>query len=192
VLRREHPLPHNLTVTDDAAGPRPWPDPVDTPSGLTDPWPVPDLAGTDDGPPRPAEGSAVVSDEDRTRYGLLLDRAAERGLLSPYEYQVRLGDLAEATSLDQLKRIVTELPAFTAPVVAPTATKRSRPTAGGSLAAERKGRRSSPWVLLVIVVIAVLVSLVIFTIYAEHVVHGRNTGVLTSHATAPMVSAPRL
>ena len=52
------------------------------------PQPVPDLAA---GPyPR------AVTDEDRNRYGVLLDHAAERGLLSPAEYQVRLAELAEA------------------------------------------------------------------------------------------------
>jgi len=68
------------------------------------PQPVPDLAG--------GLAGSDVTDEDRNRYGVLLDRAAERGLLSPAEYQVRLVELAEATSVEQLHRIVTELPAF--------------------------------------------------------------------------------
>ena len=32
----------------------------------------------------------------------LLDRAAERGLLSPYDYEARLRDLAEATSIEEM------------------------------------------------------------------------------------------
>ena len=68
------------------------------------PQPVPDLAGDSAG--------SDVTDEVRNRFGVLLDHAAERGLLSPAEYQVRLVELADATSVDQLQRIVTELPAF--------------------------------------------------------------------------------
>jgi hypothetical protein len=64
-----------------------------------------------------------VTDEDRNRYGVLLDHAAERGLLSPGDYQARLADVASATSLDELKRIVTELPVFdgvgTSPAMGP-------------------------------------------------------------------------
>ena len=62
---------------------------------------------------RPA--TAPVTDEDRTTFGLLLDRAAERGLLSQSEYQLRLGELAEATTRDEMRRIVTELPVFVTP-----------------------------------------------------------------------------
>lgn len=68
------------------------------------PQPVPDLAG--------GLGGSDVTDEVRNRYGVLLDHAAERGLLPPAEYQVRLVELAEATSVEQLQRIVTELPVF--------------------------------------------------------------------------------
>ena len=46
-------------------------------------------------------------------------RAAERGLLSPTEYQARLGEVAEASSVDELRRIVTELPAFGTPSARP-------------------------------------------------------------------------
>ena len=60
-------------------------------------------------------GTAPVTDEDRTTFGLLFDRAAERGLLTQSEYQLRLGELAEATSRDEMRRIVTELPVFVTP-----------------------------------------------------------------------------
>ena len=53
-----------------------------------------------------------MTDEDRNRFGILLDHASERGLLTPLEYEFRLSELAEATSMDELRRIVTELPAF--------------------------------------------------------------------------------
>ena len=70
----------------------------------------------------PAAGPALdggqaeaISDDERNRYGLLLDRAAERGLLTPREYEVRLADLAAATSVDQMREIVTVLPGREAP-----------------------------------------------------------------------------
>ncbi|MHB1517566.1 MAG: DUF1707 SHOCT-like domain-containing protein [Acidimicrobiales bacterium] len=65
-------------------------------------------------PPPPATGPVAVSDDERNRYGLLLDRAAERGLLSTDEYDARLRDLAIAGSVEELQRIVAELPIFTA------------------------------------------------------------------------------
>ncbi|HEX7459277.1 MAG TPA: DUF1707 domain-containing protein, partial [Acidimicrobiales bacterium] len=72
-----------------------------------------------------------VTDEDRNRYGVLLDHAAERGLLSPPEYQVRLVELAEATSVAQLQRIVTELPAFRGPVGPASVADGPVPVPGG-------------------------------------------------------------
>jgi hypothetical protein len=53
-----------------------------------------------------------VTDQDRNRYGLLLDKALERGLLTTSDYEVRLRDLAEATSTEEMLAIVTDLPAF--------------------------------------------------------------------------------
>ncbi len=67
------------------------------------PRPVPELAS-----------SMAVSDDERNRYGVLLDHAAERGLLTPTEYRERLAQLAEAPSIEDLQRIVTELPSFNA------------------------------------------------------------------------------
>src|SRR5271165_2674616 len=78
------------------------------------PRPVPDLTSV-----APAPG---VTDGDRNRYGVLLDHAAERGLLSPAEYQIRLAELAEASSVEQLHRIVTEIPAFGGAATRPEAT----------------------------------------------------------------------
>jgi hypothetical protein len=56
--------------------------------------------------------ATAVSDDERNRYGVLLDHAAERGLLTPTEYRERLIQLAEAPSIEDLQRIVTELPTF--------------------------------------------------------------------------------
>jgi hypothetical protein len=150
----------------------------------------------DASPSRVGAGGPGVSDDDRTRYGLLLDRAAERGLLSSYDYQVKLGELAEATTIDQMKTIVTDLPALTPPPTAtrPTSSKRSSAAVVQEvgLAAVGGRRRSSPWVLLGVLVFVVLASIVFFYVYAEHLVHTRGAGVVASTAAARALSALRL
>ena len=199
-------------MTDDATDGRPWPiDPIITsPSG---PLPVPDLVVADEasdisatfadslngggpaaekGAPPLAQGSTTVSDEDRTAYGVLLDRAAERGLLSQYDYQVRLGDLAAATSIDQMQQIVTELPVFEAQA-SPTAPRRSRSATGvaAPAGAALRGSRTSPWLLLAIVVALAVVSLVFLAVYARHVGHSQG-GAPVLPAPTRFVSGPRL
>jgi hypothetical protein len=124
---------------------------------------------------QPPDGG-VVTDEERNRYGVLLDRAAERGLLSQHEYELRLGDLAAATTTEQMKEIVTELPIFTAP-------RGGRPSRGASGrrpvgAAGSPGpgpHRSSPWLVLMILVVVVVAALAFLALYAHHVV-GHGTG----------------
>ena len=137
-------------MTDDAADGRPWPiDPIPTPptweasagsrvgrgpTTCRPRWPTSPVTANGSAPADPApadrpEEPVGVTDEDRNRYGLLLDRAAERGLLSTDEYEVRLGELAEATSIDQMQQIVTELPVFTAAGGHPPTGSR-RPAAG--------------------------------------------------------------
>jgi hypothetical protein len=141
----------------------------------------------DTGPP--------VTDEDRHRYGLLLDRAAERGLLTPYEYELRLGDLASATTVESMQRIVTELPAFTAPAATPSRGS-SRRRGGASMASGSLGSpatsspRASPWLLLVVLVVVVVASLAFLTVYVHHVVHTHPTGVV--RAWVATLSALRL
>jgi hypothetical protein len=136
-----------------------------------------------------------VSDEDRTRYGLLLDRAAERGLLSTGEYELRLGELATATSVEELRRIVTDLPALTAPS-APASPRRGRratrvddPTVPPVLTPGES--RRSPWLLLALVVVVVLVTLAAFSLYAEHVVRSRSSGTPAPAVATRPVSALR-
>ncbi len=126
-----------------------------------------------------------VTDEDRNRYGRLLDHAAERGLLSPTEYRLRLTGVAEATSIGELQRIVTELPVFDA-MSAPS-TRSAAPTGGGTGAvpvpgldaalwasltpsAPRAGRRS-PWLVLVVVVAMLILALVALALVAAHYAH---------------------
>lgn len=137
-----------------------------------------------------------MDDDDRNVYGVLLDRAAERGLLSQSDYEVRLGELAAATSVEQMRRIVTDLPAFGAPPPAPSAhrSKRATPTVAPDMALVTVGgrRRSSPWVLLAILVVVVLASLAFFSIYAEHLVHNHDVGLVSTTAVVRMLSAPRL
>ena len=65
------------------------------------------MNGNEMAAPRPVPDLTVgsvpgeVSDEERNRYGVLLDHAAERGLLTAAEYQVRLAELADATSIER-------------------------------------------------------------------------------------------
>ncbi len=180
-------------MTEDAADGRPWPVDPPVPQGTSAPTPVPELvvadgvsellasfAGNGNGNghrPVAPPATSPVTDEDRTTFGLLLDRAAERGLLSQSEYQLRLGELAEATSRDEMRRIVTELPAFVTP--APMArSRRGRkpafPAAGQSAVVAE--RRATPWALLAVVVAVLLITLVFFAFYAEHVVHQHTNG----------------
>ncbi len=196
---------HNSEVTEDATDGRPWPiDPVRTDAHQPDSLPVPDLVGIQEATRVVAEfadsvdrsqasGSGVeqteeVTDDDRTRYGVLLDRAAERGLLSTYEYEVRLGELATATSLERMREIVTDLPIFATPTAAtakkPARSRRSAaPRGPGSLATpeatttvRRASRRSSPWVLLGMLLVVFVAALVFFSLYAEHLLHNHGTG----------------
>jgi hypothetical protein len=144
----------------------------------------------------PAEPEGPVTDEDRTRYGLLLDRAAERGLLEPHDYEIRLGELAAATSIDQLRRIVTELPAFVTPATQaaakPLRSRRVGPTVTpGGVVAVGGRRRTSPWLLLGLVLLVVIGALVFFSIYAEHLVHS-HTGAVPAWPPAGALSALRL
>ena len=156
------------------------------------PQPIPDLIVV-----TPAPG---VTDEDRNRYGVLLDHAAERGLLSPSAYQFRLAELAEATSVEQLQRIVTELPAFEEAAhraADPTTSPGPKAVPGGSLsrspgpaalpgtptpeldaalwasltpASARQGH-GNPWIILAVVVAILLVAMVGLALVAAHVVH---------------------
>jgi hypothetical protein len=145
-----------------------------------------------------------VTDEDRNRYGLLLDRAAERGLLPPAEYEVRLMAMAEATTVDELQRLVTELPAFgdPSPVAAPPggagpgAQRRPEgdpaawilPTPTPARAKGKKG--ASSWLVLVVVVTVLAVALVALALVARNVARTRPSPVPGVVAPAG-VSSPR-
>ncbi len=142
-----------------------------------------------------------VTDEDRNRFGMLLDSAAERGLLSAADYEVRLGLVAEATSREELQRLVTELPVFgvstssssSAATLEDAARPRSPtpglariiddPTAWTLPPVTRprgsgRGRgptRASQWVVLALVVVILAVAMVVLTLMVGHLAptHGR-------------------
>jgi hypothetical protein len=162
------------------------------------PQPVPDLTS---GAPAPA-----VTDEDRNRYGVLLDGAAERGLLSAADYQVRLTELAEATSVEQLQRIVSELPAFGGAAPVPAASPPASPgpvavpgTPAPALdaalwasltpATSRKGT-GNPWMILAVVIVILLVAMVGLALVAARVAHTHTGG--TAGTGAATLSSLRL
>jgi hypothetical protein len=212
-------------VTDDATDGRPWP--IDPLGSEPDPeaTPVPDLGGGDElskvltdfaastnrsasgalglpAPPSPqtsVQAENGVTDEDRNRFGTLLDHAAERGLLSVAEYEVRLGELAAATTIDEMREIVTELPVFTPMVNTAPRSKRSGLSggpvgSGSSLATPGSGtsrRRANPWVVLGVLLVVAVVVLVFFVIYAEHLVHTHGAGMPSPTTDLPL-SALRL
>jgi hypothetical protein len=174
------------------------------------PLPIPELGGPLPAPPAaavpaPTGPAPEVTDEDRQQYGRLLDRAMERGLLSPYEYETRLGDLAEAPTLDDLKRIVTELPMFTASSSPSKPARTSRfgrppvpgasdglPSMTGSAGSWPPGAVKSQrgrWTKLIIVLIVVIALFVALSIYAEHLVNTHNRPTASSAWTVPVASA---
>jgi hypothetical protein len=143
-----------------------------------------------------AATGTVVTDEDRNRFGMLLDRALERGLLSPVEYDVRLGRLADATTVEEMTDIVTDFPAFQAQAEALAnlgrkgrrATGRMAVPAGalGTTPAEPARRRVNAWVLLTIVIL-VLAAAIVVLLVTVRTVHRTPTGVVARTATAAVV-----
>jgi hypothetical protein len=162
------------------------------------PAPVPGVAA-----PRPPVAEAPVSDEDRNRFGVLLDHAAERGLLSPGDYQIRLAELAEASTREEMQRIVTELPAFdeTAAAVRASRARNPLPTATSAAPAGLDGdailwanrtpatarrRSGNPWVFLAVLVIVLVVALVALALVAAHVSHAHHAGPAGAVALSPL------
>jgi hypothetical protein len=135
------------------------------------------------------DDQAGVTDDDRQRYGLLLDRAAERGLLDTVEYEHRLGDLASATTIDQMKNIVTELPVFATPGTTAPRTSRRSTSLSSSLA---EGRGSKRWLLLAVIVIVVVLAIAFLAAYSRHLVDNRSPGQSARPVPARSVSGPRL
>ena len=181
-------------------------------------WPVPELGATPPGsgpvtsgakgsPGDPGHG---VTDEDRNRYGVLLDRALDRGLLTPSDYQVRLTELAEATTIEQMHRIVTELPVFAAPpaktqggsrrqVRVPRAGRAPQETATGNTyqsgtPAGRSWEGSGRWLVLAALVVVLVASLIVLALLAAHLTHTQSGGLVPRplSAGAAVLSGLRL
>jgi Domain of unknown function (DUF1707) len=135
------------------------------------------------------DDQAGVTDDDRQRYGLLLDRAAERGLLDTAEYQHRLGDLASATTIGQMQTIVTELPVFATPGAT---TRRTSPRSTSRSSSRAQGRGSKRWLVLALIVMVVVLAMVFLAAYSHHLVNNRNLGQSSRPVSARSVSGPRL
>ncbi len=158
----------------------------------SDARPIPELPVVDDvaGVMAAFAGdTGVVGDDERARYGVLLDRAAERGLLTPQEYGFRLGELASATTVDRMRELVTELPMLVSPVAKPARRLRSAkaPAAavppaglasstGPAVPTRPADGRSNQWLMLAVVVVVLVLALLFFSIYAEHVAHSHQSG----------------
>jgi len=160
------------------------------------PRPVPELVtgAAVPGAAVPDVAPPPVTDEERNRYGVLLDHAAERGLLSAAEYRTRLAELADAVSVDQLRRIVTELPAFggpadrTVPPGPEPAAVDAALWANLTPAAERRGP-GSRWVVLALLVAVLVVAMVALALIVSHVAHNRHPA--AAGAVVVAVSRPR-
>jgi hypothetical protein len=150
--------------------------------------------------PRPVPELALataVSDDDRNRYGVLLDNVAERGLLTPAEYRQRLTLLAEAPSIEDLQRIVTEFPSFNlsaAPASSPNAPAgRPRPTASDipdpaaldaamwATLTPATSRRASggQWLILGLMVVILIIAMVVLGLIAAHMAHSHHASIGT-------------
>ncbi len=133
-----------------------------------------------------ATSPAPVTIEDRNRYGLLLDKAAERGLLTAADYEARLRDLGEATSTEEMLAIVTDLPAFARPMASSAGRRGSRPPtppgahplAGSPAPATgvTRSQRRRPWVMLVVLVVVVVLTLVVLGLSVGHLHRSPPTG----------------
>jgi hypothetical protein len=136
----------------------------------------------------------VITDEVRTRYGHLLDSAAERGLLDPADYEIRLGELAKATTTAQMVEIVAELPAFAPRLDGPVPPRSRRAIQSASRAgsAAEQRRRRIMWALMALLVIVALASLVILAFSVERLSRNHNSSPPPAPVATRPVSALRL
>lgn len=191
------PAPHQ-----DGEPPAPLPVPELHPSAPAAPGATTGAGDVTAAPPRAGASAGVrsrsdgpVTDDDRQRFGVLLDRALERGLLDPVEYQRRLGALAVATTVEELRDLVTELPAFRSGRAAGAPPKRSRPGGLAALGRPRYGAtataRRSPWPVLVVVLVVVAVLVVVLAVAASHLAR-THRGSAGLRPVPPVVAAARV
>ena len=155
-------------------------------------------------------GAGGVPTRTGTATALLLDHAAERGLLSPAEYQARLAELAEATpwtscggSSPSCPPSPADRPAAPARTAAadrgadvgraapdPPApsTRRCGPACTPAEAAAAVGQ---PVAVLAVVVVVLLVALVALALVAAHVAHAHAAGRARAAAVAQSPSPLR-
>ncbi len=134
----------------------------------------------------PAAGP--VGAADRRRFEALLDRAAERGLLSGDDYAIRRRELAEAATGDQMLAVVTDLTPFRAGQKVRLAGPERRPPSPGELPSRGAGAGRSaapPWVLLVVMVALAVAALVALGLVAAHVHRGPAPAPPSSTAPLP-------
>ena len=93
-----------------------------------------------------------------------------------------------------MQQIVTELPAFASspPASAHRPSRRTRPVKAPQPGTVTSRRRSSPWVLLGIVVIVAAASLVWLSIYADHLIRNHNAGVVSMSVAVRSLGVLRL
>jgi len=162
------------------------------------PAPVPELspspARSEVGPGEVPAASGLIRGTDREAYARLLDRAHARELLNPVEYQLRLAELADAGTVEEMKRIVTDLPALAgvngaaggngAGPRSPTRSDRRSTglAAWPGVAGYRVSRRRAgatpgtrPWTVLALVMVVVILVFALLVVYADRVVHESHT-----------------
>ena len=165
--------------------------------------PVTDAPVTD----APVTG-APVTDDDRQRFGVLLDRALERGLLDPVEYQHRLGAIAAATTLEELRDLVTELPVLRTGAGVPVSGLGGGPGGGSRYGASGEahqawlaslgrprygatsGPRRSPWPVLVVVLVVLVLLVVILAVVGAHLARTHQQGLARPPFSVAVVGRP--
>ncbi len=187
-----------------AAGPRPVPElPGPVPGGPVTGGPV--TGGPVPGGPVPG---GPVTDDDRQRFGVLLDRALERGLLDPVEYQHRLGAIAAATTLEELRDLVTELPVLRTGAGVPVSGLGGGPGGGSRYGASGEahqawlaslgrprygatsGPRRSPWPVLVVVLVVLVLLVVILAVVGAHLARTHQQGLARPPFSVAVVGRP--
>ena len=173
--------------------------------GAAGPRPVPELPGPVTGAP---VTGAPVTDDDRQRFGVLLDRALERGLLDPVEYQHRLGAIAAATTLEELRDLVTELPVLRTGAGVPVSGVGGGPGGGARYGASGEahqawlaslgrprygatsGPRRSPWPVLVVVLAVLVLLVVILAVVGAHLARTHQQGLARPPFSVAVVGRP--